>query len=292
MNVYEIVTKEILQKLENDIIPWQMPWRRREGKDRNGISKREYRGVNTMLTSMAGFYETEWYTFRQINDLGLRLKEKQHSSTVCFYKILNKAPTDTELEMEALGFIDLDRRKHYMLRYYGVFNREQIDGLPELPEDGRKLEFTPIEACEKVVEEFEDRPSIEYGGARAFYSPMRDVVKIPKRENFNSVDEFYSTLFHELVHSTGHEKRTGRTKDGHDGFGGKEYAREELTAEIGSAMLCRHCGIDKTIDNSVAYIANWKRKLLDDAKCVVVAAQRAQKAVDYILNIKNQQEEA
>ncbi len=292
MNVYEIVTKEILQKLENDIVPWQMPWKRREGHDKNGVSKREYRGVNTMLTSMAGFFETDWYTFRQIKELGLRLKESQHSSTICFYKVIEKKPTETEIKMESMGFIELDHRQHYMLRYYGVFNREQIDGLPELPDDGQKLEFRPIEACEKVVEEFKDRPVIEFGGSRAYYSQMQDMVKVPKRENFTGIDEFYSTLFHELVHSTGHEKRTGRTKDGHDGFGGIEYAREELTAEIGSAMLCRHCGIDKTIDNSVSYIASWKQRLMDDAKCVVIAAQRAQKAVDYILNIKNQQEEA
>lgn len=291
MNVYEIVTKEILAKLEQEIVPWQMPWKRK-AFDHNGVSKRRYRGVNTILTSMRGFAESDWYTLRQMRELGVDLKENQHSSIVCFYKVIEKEPTETEKKMESMGFITLDDRKHYMLRYYGVFNREQIDGLPELPKTGDELDFKPVEACEKVIEEFRDRPSIEYGGARAFYSPMQDIVKVPKRENFISIDEYYSTLFHELVHSTGHEKRTGRTKDGHDGFGGKEYAREELCAEIGSAILCRHCGITKTIDNSVSYIDNWKKALLDDAKCVVLAAQRAQRAVDYILNIKNQQEEA
>lgn len=284
MDVYEVVTKEILERIDQGVIPWQITWSRRHA-DRNGVSNREYRGINTILTSMKGFAQTDWYTMRQIRDGGWRLKEgRQRMTTVCFFKKYIPSKTQEDAILEVLGVPNKSGAR-LTLRYYGVFNREQIDGLPELPPDD-DVEFNPIEECEKVIEEFADRPQIRYGGGQPYYSPSQDYVQMPPKGDFDSPEEFYAALFHELVHSTGHASRTGRTEGQRHKFGSTDYAREELTAEIGAAMLCRHCGITKTFENAVAYLQSWRAVLCNDKKCVVIAAQRAQKAVDYMLNLK------
>ncbi len=120
--------------------------------------------------------------------------------------------------------------------------------------------------------------------SRAYYSPLTDSVHLPMQTKFESAEGYYGTLFHELVHSTGHAKRLAR-KGVVDitGFGTESYSQEELVAEIGAAFLCGTTGVDTgTVENSASYIAGWLKSLKDDKKLVVVAAAQAQRAVDYI----------
>jgi hypothetical protein len=136
------------------------------------------------------------------------------------------------------------------------------------------------------------RPAIEHGGGRACYCPERDTVSIPEANLFESPQAFYGTLFHELTHSTGHVSRLNRKEVANpSNFGSDLYSREELVAEMGAAFLSRHCEIENTtLDQSASYIQNWLERLKEDRKLVVHAAAQAQKACDFILDIKPEEE--
>jgi antirestriction protein ArdC len=178
------------------------------------------------------------------------------------------------------------------LRYYSVFNLAQCDGIPQdkIPVlDACKREHTAIAEAERIVAGMPKRPEIQNKWQRAFYSPDADFVGMPQPELFRSGEDYYSVLFHELTHATGHESRLNRKGvSGSDGlwsaFGTTPYASEELVAEMGAAFLCGQSGIvERTIDNSAAYVQSWLQRLKDDRRLVVHAAAQAQKAADFIL---------
>ena len=175
-----------------------------------------------------------------------------------------------------------------MLRQYTVFNSEQCDGI-EIPKiEARDNE--PIADCEKIVSSMPKAPDIRHESTRAFYRPDEDFVSLPVLSAFDGSEEYYSTLFHELTHATGHASRLGRhgkREYTFHGFGSKNYSREELVAEMGAAFLSGHCGIEnRTIDNSASYIDSWRAKLGENPKLVVIAAAQAQKSADFILGRK------
>jgi antirestriction protein ArdC len=173
-----------------------------------------------------------------------------------------------------------------LLRYYRVFNLDQVEGIKPPPEEQVSNPFTPIQQAEQILEHMPLKPDIRYGGNRAYYSPRLDYIQLPARESFHSPEEFYSTAFHELTHATGHPDRItrkGNTEAAY--FGSHEYSREELVAEFGASMLCAQAGIEQqTITNSAAYIQGWLRVLKGDKRLAIIAAGQAQRAVDYILN--------
>lgn len=264
--VYQIVTDQIIAKLEQGVIPWRKPWSTKRGEcAHNWVSGRPYTGINAMLLE-AG----EYATFKQIQDAGGTVKKGEKGHIVVFYKLF-----ETE---------DEDKKIPY-LRYYKVFEiNTQCEGLKSkvvpVPEDTRE----PIGEAEAIVQAYVDAPKVEHIGARACYIPNQDEVRMPKRATFESLEEYYSTLFHELVHSTGHKDRLDRAGVMNTSFfGSATYSKEELVAEIGAAMLCSISGIGfETLDNSVAYVSSWLRRLKGDPKMVVLAAGQAQKAADYI----------
>ena len=141
---------------------------------------------------------------------------------------------------------------------------------------------SPIESAEAIVKGMPNPPAFEQD-SQAAYIPSRDAVTMPSRTAFESQSEYYSTLFHELTHSTGHAKRLAREGFDPQKFGSESYSREELIAEMGSAMLCGIAGIEQaTISNSAAYLQSWIKRLKADSRLVVSAASAAQKAADYI----------
>ncbi len=176
---------------------------------------------------------------------------------------------------------ETEERKSAFLRYYTVFNLEQTEGLKALLALPQAF---PIESAEAIVKGMPNPPAFEQD-AQAAYIPSRDTVTMPSRTAFESQAEYYSTLFHELIHSTGHTKRLAREGfDTPQKFGSESYSREELIAEMGSAMLCGVTGIEQaTIQNSAAYLKTWIEHLKSDSKLLVSAASAAQKASDYIL---------
>jgi len=282
--VYQVITDRILERLESGIVPWQRPWNAKTDWPKNLVSKREYRGINVFMLHSQGYASPFWLSFNQTKDLKGFVQKGSKGSPVIFWK-------KSEYTKENKDTGEQELRTGFLLRYYTVFNVEQTEGIdpdkiPQVNEQP-ELNFTPIEICEQVIESMPKRPEITNSSTKAYYSPRSDKVSMPKKESFIGEAEYYSTLFHELTHSTGHESRLNRSTvtEGHF-FGSTEYSKEELIAEMGAAFLCGYCGIEnKTIDNSASYIQSWLKKLRNDKRMVVIAAQQSQKAADMILNL-------
>jgi len=278
--VYQVITDKIIDSLEKGVVPWQKPWQGQEFEPKNLISKKTYSGINFFLLSMANYQQPFFITFKQAKDLGGNVKEGEKGWPVIFFKQV-KEKKNQQGGTEKDGYA--------MLRYYSVFNVDQCENIdPEkipLLQSLEKLDFKPLEAAEKIVDGYTGKPKIESIQNRAFYKPFTDVINMPPKESFKSVESYYAILFHELTHSTGAQKRLNRegiTDPIH--HGSHEYSKEELIAELGSAFLCSKAGINNTIENSVAYISSWLNvlKSKDNAKWIIEAGSKAQKAVNYI----------
>lgn len=282
-DIYEMVTSRIITALENGVAAWNKPWVG-GGLPFNASSKRPYRGINVFILALAGYSNPGWMTYKNAKSHGGTVKKGQKATTIIFWKVVpKKERSETTGKMET--------NKIFLLRYYNVFNVEQIEGLPERFYDLGKAEDNAqerIDECERVVREMENAPIIEHNEARAYYAPMFDRINMPKFELFKKAEQYYSTIFHELGHSTGHQSRLNRDSvTDLCPFGSTNYSKEELVAEMTAAMVCGVVGIEnETVDNSAAYIKSWLGKLQDDPKLVVSAAQQAQKAADMILNVK------
>ena len=277
-DVYQIVTDRIIGLLESGTVPWHTPWKGGNQWPQNFVSRKVYRGINLFLLNAANYASPFWLTFKQVQSLGGRVKKGEHSFPVVFWKVFKEEGED---EAKRIPF----------LRYYSVFNVAQCEGInvPVIPTGETSPAFQPIEKCEQVVTAMPKRPAINHQGARACYSPSLDAISMPEARLFESSEEYYSTLFHELTHATGHVSRLNR-KEITDPirFGSDPYSREELVAEMGAAFLCGHCAIESsTVDQSASYIQAWLERLKDDRKLVVQAAAQAQKACDFILKIQH-----
>lgn len=271
MNVYEIITDRIIESLTKGVVPWRKPWKTETPK--NVVSGKEYRGVNVLLLGSSPLESPWWLTFNQARDLGGTVKKGERGTPVVFWKVYDK-------KSEA----DSDPDRRFVLRYYTVFNVAQCEGVNAPPAVSRPA-FNPIEACERIVSGFEGKPRIDHGGSRAFYNPIEDRIQMPVRESFVSSEEYYSTLFHELAHSTGsHDRLARKSLLKASSFDTHAYSFEELVAECGSAFLCGHAGIaSSTLDNSAAYIKHWASVLRSEPKWIVNAAAQAAKAADLVL---------
>ena len=174
-----------------------------------------------------------------------------------------------------------ETRRGFLLRYSTVFNLEQTEGI-EWKVTG---EGNTITTAEAIISNYKNAPEIIFEDDRAYYSPLRDIVNLPKKQKFVSREEYFSTAFHELVHSTCHVLRLDRVELCNiNFFGDYSYSKEELVAEIGAAFLCHEAGIlNVTIANSEAYIAEWARALGNDPKMIMEAAGKARKAVRYVI---------
>jgi antirestriction protein ArdC len=286
MNVYEIVTDRIIKLLEQGVIPWRRPWSA-AGLPRNLVSQKTYRGVNAFLLAATNYASPCWLTLRQANQLGGSVRKGEHGEIVIFWKIDYAEKTEAEPGAEKLEASEKARRR-LVLKFYRVWNAEQCDLPPAVPDKLPKIEthqHGPIEPAERIVREMPNAPMIVYSGSKAFYSPLTDRITLPCHEFFASAAELYATAFHELSHATGHPQRLNRSSLAEAApFGSPSYAAEELIAEMGAAFLCAEAGISPAvITNQAAYIQGWLTKLQDDKRLVVLAAAQAQKAVDYVL---------
>lgn len=281
------VTDKIIAALEQGTVPWRKPWTAAGILPTSVSTGKPYRGINVWLLSlsaMANDYASPyWLTFEQAKQRGGSVRKGEKGTLVVFWKRLEVADKDA---------VEPDAKKSvFMMRHYTVFNLEQTDDVqlpPRFapPEPG--VAPDPIDAAEALWGSYEFGPELKYAaGDSAHYNPSTDVITLPEREQFETAAGYYGTLFHEGTHSTGHASRLNRFERGGEPshFGSERYAREELVAEMGSAMLMAQAGIDTdaTTEHSAAYIANWLGALRDDKSLVSRAAQQAQKAVDRIL---------
>lgn len=294
LNVYQMVTDKIVEQLEKGIIPWHKPWSGAgllDGGAINYVSRRPYSLINQFILGRPG----EYLTFRQIQEAKGSIKKGVKSKFVVFYTQV----TYTEEQKNEQGEIEKVQKQRPVLRFYNVFHIEDCEGIESKVknEEDKPVADTnqPIEAAENIINEYLARePKLKFKNdavsGEAYYSQCEDMVVVPKLSQYEIVEEYYSTTFHELTHSTLPAYRCDRRSEMHTiaAFGSKEYSREELVAELGSAMLCSIAGLDsdKAFKNSVAYIQNWLEALKNDIKMIVWASSRAEKASKYILGQK------
>lgn len=277
-NVYEMVTERIIAELEKGVIPWEKPWTGVRSGAYNRVSKRPYSLLNQMLLKHTG----EYATYKQWQDLGGQVKKGGKSEIVVFWKIFETEETNKDTG-------EKETKKIPLLRYYNVFHISQVEGVEPLKPEQLNDEVEPIEEADKIITDYITREHIEFTECRsneAYYSPSQDAVVVPMKEQYKVINEYYSTTFHELTHSTGHKNRLNRLETGAvAAFGSETYSKEELVAEIGSASLMNLLGIEtvKTFRNSAAYIQSWLQVLRNDNKFIVSASSKAEKAVNYIL---------
>lgn len=274
-NIYEEITNRIIEQLESGIIPWHRPWTGITSGAYNRISKKPYSLLNQMLLK----HEGEYATYKQWTDLGGKVRKGEKSEIVVFWKIL---------QAEEVKDGKVEKKSIPLLKYINVFHVSQVDGVE--PKEKPLTEHKPIEEAEEIKLNYMNRENIkiiEKVTNEAFYSPVRDYIEVPCKEQYTDVNEFYSTLFHEMVHSTGHKDRLKRLDPTVKlaSFGSEDYSKEELVAEIGSAFLMNHVGIEsvKTLKNSVGYIQSWLKVLKNDNKFIVSASGKAEKAMKYII---------
>lgn len=279
--IYDKINESIERLLESGAT-FSSPFKSLKGVDaQNLISKAPYTGRNAFLMGMvAKFYGCPYFvSFKQAQELGGNVKKGEKSWPVVYFKILEKEKPESD-----------KTDKIPLARWSCVFNLRQCEGI-ELPEAEALdvISFSPIERCESIISAMPNRPKIEHvAGSGAFYRPSADLVQMPLKESFRSVEDYYGTLFHELSHSTGHESRLDReTLTSAAAFGSRVYSREELVAEFSAAYLCGVAGIEnKTVESSAGYIAGWKTVLKNDPSAVFWAMKQAEKAADFIQGIE------
>lgn len=277
-DVYELITNRIIAKLEQGVVPWRIPWTQ-AGLPKNLISNRPYRGINIWTLASLGYRQNLFLSYKQVKSLGGSIIKGQKACPVILWKWNEKQDERTK-EITKIG----------ILRYYMVFNIEQCEGITIVNEsDVEVLEPPLLPSCEEIIEGYATCPLIEHRGSEAYYNRINDTITMPFKKAFMDSDHYYSTLFHEMVHSTGHPNRLNRKElTESTKFGSEQYSQEELVAEMGASFLTSLAGIgDKPFDNHVAYIQNWLEVLENDKRCIVYASGKAQKAVDYILGNTN-----
>lgn len=292
-NVYQMVTDRIVAQLEQGLIPWHKPWTGvglEDGGAVNYVSRKPYSMLNQMLLGREG----EYLTFKQIKERGGSIKKGAKAGVVVFFTTTTYTKREEVKEDGSTETVNVVK-EHLMpvLKYYNVFHIDDCEGIEskiKVEEDaGPKI--SPIESAEKVLNGYVEREKeLQFRNNiptdRAYYSPTLDLISVPMLSQYEIAEEYYSTTFHEAVHSTMPENRCNRKSEQKlAAFGSEDYSREELVAEIGSAMLCNNVGIDceKAFKNSVAYIQGWLKKLKNDNRMIVWAASRAEKAAKYIL---------
>lgn len=278
--IYQMVTDRIIAEMEKGIIPWDKPW---HGTSTGAISRstgRPYSLINQMLLGRPG----EYATFNQIKADGGSVKKGEKASVVVFWKQVKITETDAETGEAKEKLVP-------MLKYYQVFNLDQCTGIePKHWKEAEPTGIDPIEAAENVIDDYVARSGIGFTNDRpsnkAYYSPSMDCVVVPMLDQYDKPAEYYSTTFHELTHSTGHSSRLNRFTSGNAAaFGSGEYSKEELVAELGSAFLMAHVGINtsRTEKNSAAYLQGWLKALKNDKTMIVSAASKAEKAAALII---------
>jgi antirestriction protein ArdC len=274
-DVYALITNLIIQKLEEGIVPWKQPWTK-AGLPQNLMTRRPYTGINVWLLASMGFSQNYFLSFKQVQELGGSVMKGSKSIPVVFWKQEEKEDPETK-----------EIKKTAILRYYSVFNIAQCEGLPEvrIPAPEANKDHSPIKSCDAIVLGMPDCPKISHRGSEAFYDSVLDFINMPVKKSFKDALSYYETLFHELVHSTGHSKRLGRKEITEpNSFASEPYSKEELVAEIGACYLKSYAGIDTVTDNNVAYIDYWLKQLRDNKRLIIFASAKAQRAADYILN--------
>jgi antirestriction protein ArdC len=285
-DVYSRVTAKVIADLEQGVRPWMKPWSGGSSGvtlplRHNGAA---YRGINILLLwgemIAKGYASAKWMTYRQAQELGGQVRKGEHGSLVVFADRFKK----TEADENGQGV----EREIPFMKGYTVFNVEQIEGLPESYYDRPAPKGEKMQLIEDAEVFFAATGAvIQHGGSMAFYAPSQDIIRLPVPEAFRDAESYAATKAHELTHWTAHEGRLARTLGKR--FGDDAYAAEELVAELGSAFLCSALGITPEVrEDHAAYLDHWLKVVKADRKAIFTAAAHAQRAVDYLHGLQQQ----
>lgn len=267
---YQDVTDQIIAALEQGVKPWVCPWDATSALPTSLFSGNDYSGINILLLWRSmftnGFKSSHWVTYKQARELGGNVLKGSKGTTITLFKPWKKIRDSGEEETIPL------------LKKFTVFNYEQTENLPEPPPTTISNDIKRFDRIEDAIKS--TGIEIQHSSPKAFYSPQRDLVNLPEFQLFKTADDYYSTAWHELVHATGHKSRLDRKINNR--FGDKDYAFEELVAELGSAFCCASLGINGEVQHD-SYIASWLEKLRGDKKYIFKAASQAAKAHQLLL---------
>lgn len=282
IDVYGQVTERIIALLEKGVVPWRQPWTE-AGMPKNLVTGKPYRGVNVLLLGSLGYTQNCFLTFRQVKEIGGSVRKGEKSHEIVYWNWIEWKNKKTK-EIERIP----------MLKRYRVFNISQCEDISKelLPVVVERV-HDPVRTCEEIIEKMPKRPEIRHEVQEAYYHRLEDYVNMPRPETFADSTTYYGTLFHELVHASGHPSRLNRKEVREmTGFGSEPYSIEELTAEIGASFLKSQAGIPiEHVEESASYIQHWLKRLREDKRFIVYASAQAQKAADYILNVRQLEKE-
>jgi antirestriction protein ArdC len=266
--------------LNQGVIPWEKDWT--SSLYSNYCTKKAYQGINQLLLFVQAILQKKnfkspyWMTWNQIKKLNGSVLKTEKASIIIHYesKNIEEEIINQQNEKETI------KKKISFIKYYNVFNYEQTSGIPEIELNRNEVK----QDCEQVLNNMKEKPVIK-SGLNPAYSPKNDYIIMPAINNFKSSDSYYSALFHELIHWTGHKSRLNRFNSESLKFGSDVYSKEELIAELGSSFICQITGIAKeVIKNQASYIKGWLEILNNDKRLIVIASSRAEKCVDYIIS--------
>jgi antirestriction protein ArdC len=277
-DLYAEVSARIVAELELGAAPWVKPWSASPGANTpcNAVSNRPYSGCNVILLWMAkaaGHRTPRFLTFKQALELGGNVRKGERGTKVYFVKQLQVRDQSADSEAPA--------RLFPMMREYTVFNVDQCENLPDSVNAGKPMRVRNPDARDELADAFlhSTGADIREGHGEACYIPSRDFISMPAFAGFKGADNFYNVAFHELTHWTGHKARLDR--DLKNRFGSRNYAAEELIAELGAAFLCAEFGFDGDVRNA-GYIANWIELLNADKRAFFTACSQASRAANYL----------
>ena len=280
---YADATDQIIAALEAGTPPWRRPWDADKAGGPmmpcNAITGMRYHGINTLVLGMSPLAfaagDPRWATYKQAAARGWQVRKGTRGTTAFFFKRI-------EVKDRSASPNDEDGTKRIpLLRAFTLFHASQIDGVPDYaPPTIAEAPWRAPEATETIVAN--SQAVVRIGGDRAFYSPTTGHIQMPPREAFHSASGWSSTIVHELAHWSGASSRLNR--DLRNSFGSRDYAREELRAEIAMCFVAAELNLlDCDFTNSASYLASWLEKLRSDRKEIFRAAADAQRIADYLL---------
>jgi antirestriction protein ArdC len=267
MDLYQTITDRIIGQLEQGVAPWICPWKAKGGNvPHNAVTGRQYSGINLLLLMASPYASNAWLTYKQAQAAGGYVKKGERGTPIIFWQFSIREDRDTG-----------EQKQSALMRQYTVFNSEQCEDLNLKVHASDPLSPTEIDQAIAAT-----RANINYGGNRACYIPSHDKILMPERGAFRTIENYHTTLLHELTHWTSHKDRCDRQLGKR--FGDQAYAAEELIAEIGSAFLCARLGVPVEGLQHADYIGNWLKVLQGDKRAIFTASKKAQLAVDWICN--------
>ncbi|GAB2683614.1 zincin-like metallopeptidase domain-containing protein [Mucilaginibacter koreensis] len=297
-DTYQEVTDAVIEQMESGNIVWHCSWNQ-VGFPQNVTTGISYRGWNVFWlnfhTMLKGYSLPYYITFKQAQDLGGTIKKGEKGTKITYWASIKVKGLDDDAAKQLTDGDSAAQQTRMVPKVHTVFNIDQTEGIvfPKV-EALFRSDAEKIAACEQIIQEMPNRPQLNLNGQYPVYYPLKDLVAVPDIARFDSSEEYYCALFHELAHSTGHESRLSRKEITQPNkYGSEPYSREELTAELTAAFLCAITGVQKqTIQNSAAYLQGWLKALKNDKTLILKAAGQAQKAADYMMEVVHQPEPA